>query len=88
MKLFGHLDIRGCEEPAHKEVYLRCIRKLFEDGGVDRCRTKVWQLGGMSDTSYVTTNILTTVPRGLSRVSCIVPADGTVYPFLPKRISP
>ena len=53
-----------------------------------RCRRNVWLLAGISLRSYITTNILTTVPRGLNRVSCIVPFSGTRYPFLPRFICP
>ena len=42
----------------------------------------------MSDKSYITTNILTTVPRGLNRVTWIVPLCGTLYPFLPRLMWP
>ena len=42
----------------------------------------------MSDKSYMTTNILTTVPRGLNRVTWIVPLCGTLYPFLPRLMWP
>ena len=42
----------------------------------------------MSDKSYITTNIFTTVPSGLKRVTWMVPLGGTRYPFLPRLIWP
>lgn len=46
-----------------------------------RCRRKETLVGGMSLKSYGTTNIRTTVPKGLSNVTWMVPCRGTQYPF-------
>lgn len=51
-------------------------------------RMKVCEFGGMSVKSYMMTNILTTVPNGLNKVTWTVPIFGTLYPFLPKLICP
>lgn len=43
-----------------------------------RCRMKVCEFAGMSLRLYKITNIFTTVPRGLNKVTCTVPVFGTL----------